>query len=67
MAKYSTPFYLVVALVAVVILGTSIDILDAIFGTQLAAYSGIWLSLAAIALFIAYLVYAYKIWKSKKP
>ena len=65
MAKYSTPFYLVAAIVAIVILSSSLDILDNIFGTKMAAYSGIWLALAATALFIAYLVYAYRIWKKR--
>ncbi len=65
MAKRSTPFYLVAAIAAIVILGSTLDILDSAFGTHLAAYSGNWLAVAVTALFIAYLVHAYKIWKRK--
>ncbi len=65
MAKFSTPVYLVTAIVAIVILGSTLDILDATFGTKMAAYSGIWLAVAATALFIAYLVHAFKAWKKR--
>jgi threonine/homoserine efflux transporter RhtA len=65
MAKYPTPVYLVAAMVAIVILGTTLDVLDATFGTQMSAHSGIWFALAAAALFIAYLVYAFKAWKKR--
>lgn len=65
MAKYSTPVYLVAAMVAVVIIGSTVDVLDATFGTHMAASSGIWFALAAAILFLAYLVYAYKSWRKK--
>ncbi|MDT8900866.1 hypothetical protein [Anaeroselena agilis] len=65
MAKRSTPFYLVAAIAAIVIIGSTLDILDAVFGTRMVAYSGSWLAVAVALLFIAYLVQAYKIWKKK--
>jgi uncharacterized membrane protein len=65
MAKYSTPVYLVAAMVAVVIIGSTVDVMDATFGTHMAASSGIWLALAATILFLTYLVYAYKAWKKR--
>lgn len=65
MRKYSTPVYLVIGMVAVVVLGSTLDVIDQSFGTKLSAHGGIWLALVAAVLFIAYLTYAYKAWKNK--
>lgn len=65
MRKYSTPVCLVIAMVAVVIIGSTLDVLDQSFGTQMSATSGIWLALLATGLFVAYLCYAYKAWRNK--
>lgn len=65
MAKYSTPVYLIAAIVGIVIIGSTIDVIDASIGTHFAAFSGIWLALAAAVLFVIYLCYAYKAWKKK--
>ncbi|HWQ61927.1 MAG TPA: hypothetical protein VN521_06425 [Negativicutes bacterium] len=65
MAKYSTPVYLVAAMVGIVIIGSTIDVIDATIGTHFSAYSGIWLALAAAVLFVIYLGYAYRAWKKK--
>jgi hypothetical protein len=65
MAKYSTPVYLIAAIVGLVILGSTMNIIDATIGTHLSAFTGIWFALAVAVLFIIYLCYAYKAWKKR--
>lgn len=65
MAKYSTPVYLVAAMMAIVIIGSTLDVIDATIGTHLSAFTGVWLALAVAVLFGIYLCYAYKAWKRR--
>lgn len=65
MAKYSTPVYLIAAMVGIILLGSTINIVDATIGTHFSSFTGIWLALAVAVLFAIYLCYAYKIWKKK--
>lgn len=65
MAKYPIPVYLIAAMVVLVIIGSTMDVIDATVGTHLAAFTGIWFALAAAVLFVVYLGYAYKAWKKR--
>lgn len=65
MAKYPTPVYLIAAIVAIVIISSTLDLIDASAGTHLSGYTGIWLALATMVLFVIYLCYAYKAWKKR--
>lgn len=60
MRKYSPTVNLLIALVAVVIIGSSLDIIDLTFGTRLSAASGIWFAITATVLLIAFVVTAFK-------
>jgi ribonuclease PH len=65
MAKYSAPVYLVAAMIGIILLGSTINIIDATIGTHFSSLTGIWLALMVAVLFVIYLYYAYKIWKKK--
>ena len=65
MRKFSTPVYLVIGMVAAVVLGSTLDLIDQSFGTKWSVTGGFLLALLAAGLFAAYLVYAYKAWKKK--
>lgn len=60
MRQFSTPVKLLIALVAVVIVGQTMNIIDASFGTDWSARTGLFFALLAAALFAAYLYYAFK-------
>lgn len=60
MRQFSTPVKLLMALVAVVILGQTLSVIDASFGTDWSARSGLFFAVTAAALFAAYVVYAFK-------
>ncbi|MDR3563719.1 MAG: hypothetical protein P4N59_20110 [Negativicutes bacterium] len=60
MRNYSLSVKLLIALVGVVILGNSLNIIDATFGTHLSSATGIWFAAAAAILLVAYIVVAVK-------
>ncbi len=60
MRKYPLAVNLIIAMVAVVIIGSTIDIFDRTFGTNMAAASGIWLAAIAAILLAWYCVVAFK-------
>jgi hypothetical protein len=60
MSKYSPTVKLIIALVVIIILGKTLDIIDQAFGTNSSAASGIWLAGIAAILFAAYVYLAFK-------
>jgi hypothetical protein len=56
---------LFIAMIVIIIIGSSLDMLDASFGTRMAQSAGIWLAGAAAILFIAYVVLAFKLHKKQ--
>jgi hypothetical protein len=60
MPKYPLLVNLLIAMVAIVIIGSSLDVLDATFGTRMSATSGIWLALTAAILLASYIVIVIK-------
>jgi len=60
MRKYPLAVNLIIAIVAVVIIGSTIDVFDQTFGTHLASITGIWLAAIAAILLAAYIVVALK-------
>lgn len=65
MRKYSPMVNLIIAMVAVVIIGSTVDVIDATFGTQLSAATGIWFAVIATLLLAAYIFLAVKNRKMK--
>lgn len=60
MRQFSTPVKLLIGLVAVVIIGQTMNVVDAAFGTDWSARSGLFFALLAAVIFVAYLYYAFK-------
>jgi threonine/homoserine efflux transporter RhtA len=60
MRQLSTPVKLLIALVAVVVIGQTMNVIDAAFGTDWSARSGLFFALLAAAIFAAYLYYAFR-------
>ena len=60
MRKYPLAVNLIIAIVAVVIIGSTIDVFDQSFGTHLSSITGIWLAAIAAILLAVYIVVALK-------
>jgi hypothetical protein len=60
MRKYPLAVNLIIAIVAVVIIGSTVDVFDQSFGTHLSASVGIWLAAIAAILLAAYVVVAFR-------
>jgi hypothetical protein len=60
MRKYPLSVNLIIAIVAVVIVGSTLDVIDQSFGTHLSSATGFWLAALAAILLAAYFVVAFK-------
>ncbi|MDR3591327.1 MAG: hypothetical protein P4N41_16860 [Negativicutes bacterium] len=60
MRKFPLAVNLIIAMVAVVIIGSTIDVIDQTFGTHLSSATGLWLAVIAAFLLAWYMVLAFK-------
>lgn len=60
MRKYPLSVNLIIGIVAVVVIGSTLDVIDQSFGTHLSSSVGIWLAAIAAVLLAAFVVVAFK-------